>query len=440
MIARHVVCRSCGSSRLSVVLDLGATPLANALIAAEDLGRGEERFPLVLVFCEECALAQITESVPPEKLFSEYLYFSSFSDTMVRHAEAVADRLVRERKLGPSSLVLEVASNDGYLLQFYKRAGVPVLGIEPAANVARVAESERGMPNTLCEFFGRDLGERLAGEGKRADVIHANNVLAHVPDLNGFVRGIASLLKPDGVAVIEFPYVRDMVDGLGFDTIYHEHFSYFSLTAVRRLFLRHGLRIVDVEHLAGKSRWIVPRFRVARVDIPRRGRPPFTECWRPKGPRASRASPTTTASARQVDQLRNKNLEALLGDLKAAGRRVAAYGASAKGSTLLNTFEIGQEQIAFVADRSSYKQGRYTPGTHLPIFPPSRLLEADAPDYLLLLTWNFEAEILAQQAEYRARGGQFIVPIHPPSDRLTHAVLGDGAPWRLPDRSRASRG
>ena len=400
-------CRSCSSSRLPVVLDLGATPLANALIAPEHLAQSEERFPLVLAFCEDCALAQITESVPPEKMFSEYLYFSSFSDTMVRHAQSIAERLVGERGLGPSSLVFEVASNDGYLLQFYKRAGVPVLGIEPAANVARVAESERGIP-TLCEFFGRDLAARLAAEGKRADVLHANNVLAHVPDLNGFVHGIASVLKPNGVAVIEFPYVRDMVERLEFDTIYHEHFSYFSLTAVRRLFLRHGLRIVDVEHLTihGGSLRI--------FASPESGAPQESAAVRDMLEAEEAAGVAGIAYYRdfsaRVDRLK-RNLKALLADLKAAGRRVAAYGASAKGSTLLNTFGIGQTDLAFVVDRSSYKQGRYTPGTHLPILAPSKLLDADAPDYLLLLTWNFEAEILAQQAEFRARGGRFIVPI-----------------------------
>jgi SAM-dependent methyltransferase len=400
-------CRSCGSSRLAPVLDLGATPLANALIAAENIADREDRFPLLLAFCEECALAQITESVPPEKLFSEYLYFSSFSDTMVRHAQSIAERLVVERALTPSSLVLEIASNDGYLLQFYKRAGVPVLGIEPAANVAQVAERERGIP-TMNEFFGRELGERLAAEGKRADVLHANNVLAHVPDLNGFVRGIASVLKPDGVAVVEFPYVRDMVDGLEFDTIYHEHFSYFSLTAVKRLFLRHGLRIVDVEHLTihGGSLRIFASPELASGEDSAAVRA-LLEAEQIAG--IADVAYYRDFSTR-VDRLKH-NLRALLVDLRAAGRRVAAYGASAKGSTLLNTFEIGSGQIAFVVDRSSYKQGRYTPGTHLPIFAPSKLLEADAPDYLLLLTWNFEAEILAQQAEYRARGGRFIVPI-----------------------------
>ncbi len=284
-----------------------------------------------------------------------------------------------------------------------------MLGIEPAANVARVAESERGIP-TLCEFFGRDLGERLATEGKRAVVLHANNVLAHVPDLTvvGFVRGIATVLKPGGVAVIEFPYVRDMVDGLEFDTIYHEHFSYFSLTAVRRLFLRHGLRIVDVEHLTIHGGSL--RIFASPESTSREESPAVHGMLEAEGAAGIAGVAYYRDFSARVDRLR-QNLKALLGDLKAAGRRVAAYGASAKGSTLLNTFEIGQEQIAFVADRSSYKQGRYTPGTHLPIFPPSRLLEADAPDYLLLLTWNFEAEILAQQAEYRARGGRFIVPI-----------------------------
>ena len=398
-------CRSCGADRLVSVLDLGTTPLANALIVSEALSQPEERFPLELAFCERCALAQITESVPPGKLFREYLYFSSFSDTMLRHAEAIADRLRGERGLGPSSLVVEVASNDGYLLQFYKRAGIPVLGIEPAANIARVAEGERGIP-TLCDFFGTDLAARLAQEGKRADIVHGNNVLAHVPDLNGFVRGIATVLKPGGLAVFEVPYVGDMVERLEFDTIYHEHLCYFSLSALVPLFGRHGLAIVRVERLdihGGSLRVFAAHSQGASADETVQAMLVREECD------GLAQSAYYADFAERVRRL-GRALTRVLQDLKKSGARIAAYGASAKGSTLLNTFGIGSDLLDFVVDRSSYKQGRYTPGTHLPISAPARLLE-EMPNYVLLLTWNFEREILAQQEEYRRRGGLFVVPL-----------------------------
>ena len=398
-------CRSCGATQLEKVLSLGRTPLANALLRAEDLERPEPTFPLELVFCPACALVQITETVPPEQLFSHYLYLSSFSDTMVKHSEELAARLVRERRLDRDSLVIEVASNDGYLLQFYKQAGVPVLGIEPAANVAEVAEL-KGVP-TLVRFFGRELAAELRSSGRRADVIHANNVLAHVADLNGFVAGLALTLKDGGVAVIEAPHVKPMIERLEFDTIYHEHLCYYSLTALQPLFKRHGLEIVDVFEipLHGGSLQVHaslggrPSDRVVRLlDEEREAGVGELEFYRDFGDKVLRL---------------RKSLVATLEDLKSSGSRIAAYGASAKGATLLNYCRIGRETIEFVADRSTVKQGLYTPGAHLPIKSPESLL-TERPDHVLLLTWNFADEILQQQAAYREQGGKFIIPVPEP--------------------------
>ncbi|HEX5833006.1 MAG TPA: methyltransferase domain-containing protein, partial [Pyrinomonadaceae bacterium] len=241
-------CRSCGYTELQNVLSLGRTPLANALLREEQLGQTEETYPLDLAFCARCSLMQLTETVPPERLFRDYVYLSSFSDTMLRHAEALSTALIGSNNLDATSLVVEVASNDGYLLQYYQRAGVPVLGIEPATNIAQIAE-QRGI-RTVCDFFNEQVATQLCAEGRRADVIHAHNVLAHVPDPNGFVRGLRQLLKPGGVIVVEVPYVKDMIDRCEFDTVYHEHLSYFSLTALNALFTRNGLTIQKVERLS----------------------------------------------------------------------------------------------------------------------------------------------------------------------------------------------
>jgi SAM-dependent methyltransferase len=409
MSADELPCRACGGAGLAPILDMGGTPLANRLLRADQLDAPEPTYPLRLVFCPACALVQITETVPPEVLFSDYLYFSSFSQTMLDHAVALVETMVERAALDDSSLVVELASNDGYLLQYYKRRGVPVLGVEPAANVAAVAERERGIP-TAVEFFDEGVARRLGQSRGQADVIHGHNVLAHVADLNGFVAGIGALLKPGGVAVIEAPYVRDMVENIEFDTIYHEHLCYFSLTSLCHLFEQHGMTVADVERVAihgGSLRIFVRRLDGASpASLQSRAVEAMLEEERSLGM-------TGVAYYRdfgeRVARLRGE-LTALLTRLKAEGQSIAAYGASAKGSTLLNYFGIGQATLDFVVDRSTHKQGLYTPGTHLPILAPEALFER-MPDAVLLLTWNFRDEILAQQAEYRERGGRFIVPI-----------------------------
>ena len=397
-------CSVCESMSLTSVLDLGATPLANSLLTAEQLEEPETTYPLDVVFCARCALVQITETVPPEVLFSEYFYLSSFSDTVVQNAEALARRLIGSQALGPDSLVLEIASNDGYLLQHYLNRGIPVLGIDPARNIAEAATA-RGIP-TLAEFFGVDVAESLRAGGRTADVVHANNVLAHAPDIHGFLAGIATILKPGGIAVFETPYVRDLVDRLEFDTIYHEHVFYYSLSSTVELMSRHGLAGIDVERLAihGGSLRVTVAHEGAATPAPA-----VAELLADEERIGLRSVESFRGFADRVHALGDE-LTATLADLKATGKSIAAYGAAAKGAVLLNAFGIGAGTIDFVADRSPHKAGRFMPGVRIPVVSADRLAEA-RPDVCLLLTWNFADEILEQQAAYQAAGGRFLVPV-----------------------------
>ncbi len=397
-------CRSCGGRDGGLILDLGQQPLANNLLRAEDLAKPEPRFPLRLFVCPACWMVQITDLVPPVELFSEYLYFSSFSDAMLQHARTAVTRYVGEFGLGKESLVVEIASNDGYLLKNFVEQKIPCLGIEPAANIARVAR-EQGI-ETIVEFFGVALARKLAAENRTADLILGNNVFAHAPDPNDFVAGLRALLKPAGRIVLEFPYGVDMIAHGEFDTIYHEHVFYFTLTSLLPLFRRHGLEIFHIERLpihGGSLRIFAGHAGAHSVQA-------SVAALQEEEMRAGVATAPYYASfANRVAETKRALCD-LIDSLKRQGKSIAAYGASAKGSTLLNYLGFGDGVIDFVVDRSTYKQGRLTPGTHLPIVPTEQLA-ARMPDYTLLLTWNFADEILRQQAEYRARGGQFILPI-----------------------------
>jgi SAM-dependent methyltransferase len=407
MSARIDACRACGSGDLALILSLGRMPLANALLTSDQLSAPEAAYPLEVAFCRTCSLVQITETVPPETLFRNYLYFSSFSDTVLTNARAIVDMLVASRSLGTGSLVVEIASNDGYLLRHFVDAGIPVLGIEPARNIAAVA-SGKGV-RTIAEFFSAELADDLVAARERADVIIANNVMAHVPDINGVLTGIRTLLKPDGVFVMETPYLKDLIDHLEFDTIYHEHLFYYSMTALERLLQQNGLAAADVQRVSihGGS------LRVSVVHAGREGERPHVaallaeeQAW------GVDDIAFYEGFAGRVTALRT-DLCALLHTLKDNGKRLAGYGAAAKGTTLLNYMGIGEQLLDFVVDRSTYKQGRFMPGVRLPIQAPDALLRA-MPDYVLLLTWNFAEEIMAQQQEFIDRGGRFILPVPEP--------------------------
>jgi SAM-dependent methyltransferase len=399
-------CRSCGGEDLSVFLSLGDLPLSDGLLSKDDLQRQEPRYPLDVAFCPDCALVQILETVPPEELFgADYPYFSSFTDALLQHSAANVAARIAERRLDANSLVVELASNDGYLLQYYLARGIPVLGIDPAPGPVAAARA-RGV-ETLQAFFGRDLAMQLAAEGRRADVIHANNVLAHVADTNGFVAGIGTLLADEGVAVIEVPYVKELIEHGEFDTIYHEHLCYFSVTALTRLFRRHGLSLNRVEPLeihGGSLRLFVERREREDRSVAEYLQAERRDCM-------DRLEYYSGFSVK-VGRIRSE-LGALLARLKGEGKRIAGYGAAAKGTILLNFAGVGREMLEFVADRNVHKQGRYIPGVRLPIVPPARILE-EQPDYVLILPWNFKDEIMEQQGEYRRRGGRFIVPVPEP--------------------------
>ena len=405
MINPDFRCRFCDQPLEVVLVDLGMSPLSNAFIRPEQLRSMEPFYPLTVYVCTECFLVQVPMFEAPEEIFGDYVYFSSYSDAWLRHAEEYCVMICKRLRLDQNSRVVEIASNDGYLLQYLKAGGIPVLGIEPAANVARVAE-ERGI-RTVTEFFGRELARRLAAEGESADLLLGNNVLAHVPDINDFVGGLKILLAPEGTITMEFPHLLRLMDETQFDTIYHEHFSYLSLTAVDTIFAAHGLTITDVEELPTHGGSL--RIYAAHREVNPSRAPAVAELAQREiaaGLRSRQAYETFSARVAAV----KRALLRFLIDVREAGKVVAAYGAAAKGNTLLNYCGVRRDLIDYAVDRSPHKQGLFLPGTHIPVLGPEHVRET-RPDYLLILPWNIKAEIMEQMAFIREWGGQFVTAI-----------------------------
>jgi SAM-dependent methyltransferase len=399
-------CRFCTAPLRHTFVDLGMSPLCESYLDAGQLNRMEPFFPLHVRVCAGCFLVQLEEYVQAEDIFTEYAYFSSYSRSWLEHAQAYAEAMIPQLGLGEDSLVVELASNDGYLLQYFVRHGVPVLGVEPAANIAPAAEA-LGVP-TLVEFFDDRLAGRLVTEGRSADLVVANNVLAQVPQLNAFVRGIRLLLKPQGVATIEVPHLQRLVEENQFDTIYHEHFSYFSLLTLVEIFASHGMEVYDVEELwthGGSLRVFIHR----ADDDTRQVQPAVGALLDRERTLGYDRVETYEGFEQQVRHTKNALLAFLI-EAKEQGRTVVGYGAPGKGNTLLNYCGIRQDYLDYTVDRNPYKQGKYLPGTHIPIREPDRIFET-RPDYVLILPWNFKDEIVQQMAGIHSWGGRFVVPI-----------------------------
>lgn len=404
MEEEKIVCRSCGSEHLHHILSLGTTPLADRLLTENQLKEPEITAPLDLVFCPECTLTQITVSVSPEELFRhDYPYFSSALPSLLKHFGKSAEEIMKRKKLDEKSLVVEAASNDGYMLKYFQEKGIPVLGIDPAQGPAAEAE-RKGIP-TLCTFFSDELATQLRYvEERSADVFLANNVLAHVPDLNGFVEGINIMLKEDGLAVIEVKYVGDLVEQCEFDTIYHQHICYFSLIALDKLFRRHGMFINDVMKIStqgGSLRIFVEKNKNVQQSV--------KDLIAEEKEKGVDKFAFYETFADRVKRIRDSLMDTLY-DLKKQNKRIAAYGAAAKGTTLMSYYGIDQNLIDYVVDLNTFKHGRYMCGNHIPIYSTSHLM-MDHPDYVLLLAWNYKDEVLKQQQDYLDSGGHFIIPV-----------------------------
>ncbi|MDT3699656.1 MAG: class I SAM-dependent methyltransferase [Thermincola sp.] len=397
-------CRFCGTKLNISFADLGMSPLSNAYVSPEKLQEKESFYPLHAYVCENCFLVQLEEFETPEQIFSDYAYFSSYSESWLKHARDYTEQMVSRFALGSGHHVVEIASNDGYLLQYFKTAGIPVLGIEPAANVAKAAQ-DKGI-QTVVTFFGQQAAKKLAAEGKQADLLIGNNVLAHVPDLLDFVSGMKILLKPLGVITMEFPHLLRLIQENQFDTIYHEHFSYFSLTTVNRVFAAHGLTLFDVEELPthGGSLRI---YACHSEDGTKPVGSQITELLSREETAGIKQIRTYQAFGEQVKATKRKILKFLI-QLKEEGRTMVGYGAPAKGNTLLNYCGIGGDFLDFTVDRSPFKQGLYLPGNRIPIVSPDKIRETK-PDYVVILPWNLKDEVLEQMSFIREWGGKFIV-------------------------------
>lgn len=404
--AATLQCRFCGAGLQRTFVDLGLSPLCETYPAAADFHRGEVYYPLHVYVCENCFLVQLEEYESAEKIFTDYAYFSSFSDSWLKHSETYCNKMASRFGLNQNSFVIEVASNDGYLLQYFVRQGVPVLGIEPAANVAKVAE-DRGIPS-LVRFFGTELAKELAADGRCADLVLGNNVLAQVPDLNDFVEGLKIALKPEGVLTLEFPHLLKLMQLNEFDTIYHEHFSYFSMLTTVRIMEAHGLKVFDVDEL--KSHGGSLRVYACRADSTSHPLQPSVAKVLADEKKAGLDSlEGYEGFARQVRETKLALVEFLLTAAK-DGKSVAGYGAPGKSATLLHYCGIGKDLIEYTVDRSPYKQDRFLPGNHIPIFHPDRIRET-RPDYIVILPWNLKDEIMEQLRFIREWGGRFVVPV-----------------------------
>jgi SAM-dependent methyltransferase len=399
-------CRFCNTPLQHTFIDLGMSPLCESYVAADNLDKMEPFYPLHVYVCHKCFLVQLLEYVSARDIYSEYAYFSSYSDSWLNHARTYVDMIIDRLDLGLNSQVIEIASNDGYLLQYFVQKGIPSLGIEPAANIA--AEAEKKGIQTIVKFFGQQTAEELVAEGIHGDLVLGNNVLAHVPDINDFIRGLKLILSPDGVITMEFQYLLQLMQENQFDTIYHEHFSYLSLFTVEKIFAEHGLLIFDVEKLTthGGSLRIYAchnknsnRMATARLKELKEKEMTF-------GVNRLETYATFTEKIKET----KRKLCSLLIDLKRKGKSIAGYGAPGKGNTLLNYCGIYTDFIDYTVDRNPYKQGKFLPGTHIPIFAPEKIRETK-PDYILILPWNLKDEILNQIAYIREWGGKFIIPI-----------------------------
>lgn len=400
-------CLGCGGRLPMPFLDLGQMPLANSYVEPENKNKDEAFYKLAVAYCPICHLVQITHRVRPQDMFSNYLYFSSFSNAFLEHAKDMAESLLDKLSIGSNSLVMEIGSNDGHLLSFFQKKGIPVLGIDPAENIAKVA-NDRGIP-TMGVFFGLSAVDEILKERGQADVIIGNNVLAHVPQINDFLFSVYRCLRVGGSAVFEFPYLKDLLEHTEFDTIYHEHVFYYSLSAIKVLAERAGLLLYDVSRQnihGGSLRIFLQKGNKHSVENS------VIEMLADEVSYGITGTKLYDAFSQRVKRLKDKLIQ-LLRQLKKSGYTIAAYGAAAKGAMLLNYVGIGAGLIDFVVDMSTYKQGKYMPGVHLSIFPPSHLIDM-APDYTLLLAWNFADEIIKQQEEYCKIGGKFIIPVPEP--------------------------